>query len=121
MARPPGAPWDRRYAGDPRDTQRRGARRPAGCTDGVRVPIEPAARHFDATRRGVGIEVVYIEHGSAAEAAGIRAGDLITEIGAIDAPTAAEVRSAFASAQAGDILIVAITRGATHRVMGLQR
>ena len=69
----------------------------------------------------VGSEVVYVERGSRAEAAGIRAGDLITEIGAIDAPTAAEVRSAFASAQAGDILIVAITRGATHRVMGLQR
>jgi S1-C subfamily serine protease len=69
----------------------------------------------------VGIEIVYVERGSAAEAAGIRAGDLVTAIGAIDAPTAAQVRSAFASAQPGEILIVAITRGTTHRVMGLQR
>jgi S1-C subfamily serine protease len=69
----------------------------------------------------VGIEVVYVERESAAEAAGIRAGDLVTAIGAIDKPTAAQVRSAFAAAEPGDILIVAITRGSTHRVMGLQR
>jgi S1-C subfamily serine protease len=77
------------------------------------ISMRPVAR--------VGIEVVYVERGSAAEAAGIRAGDLVTAIGAIDAPTAAQVRSAFASAQPGGILIVAITRGTTHRVMGLQR
>jgi S1-C subfamily serine protease len=69
----------------------------------------------------LGVEVVHVEPGSAAAAADIRAGDLVTAVGAISAPTAGEVRSAFASAAPGDIVIVAVTRGATHHVMGLKR
>jgi hypothetical protein len=101
----------------------------SGAERDVRLGAQPASASPSNPRLGismrpvarVGIEVVYVERGSAAEAAGIRAADLVTAIGAIDAPTAAQVRSAFASAQPGAILIVAITRGTTHRVMGLQR
>jgi S1-C subfamily serine protease len=69
----------------------------------------------------VGAEVVYVSRDSAADIASIVAGDVITAIGSIDSPTPAEVQAAFASAPRGGMLIVAITRGAEHRIAALQR
>jgi S1-C subfamily serine protease len=69
----------------------------------------------------VGAEVMRVNRGSAGEAAGILAGDLITAIGSVTAPTPAQVRSAFASVEQGDLLIVAVRRGGAHRVMAIQR
>jgi membrane-associated protease RseP (regulator of RpoE activity) len=69
----------------------------------------------------VGAEIVHVGRDSAADAAGIMAGDVITAIGATDSPTPAEVQAAFASAPRGGMLIVAITRGAEHRITALQR
>ena len=69
----------------------------------------------------VGAEVVRVERGSAADAAGIEAGDVITVIGASIAPSAAQVESSFASARRGDFMIVALMRGPEHRVVALQR
>ena len=42
-------------------------------------------------------------------------------IGDIASPTAAQIRSAFAAVKRGDVVIAALTRGAEHRVVTLQR
>jgi S1-C subfamily serine protease len=69
----------------------------------------------------VGTEVTRVVHGSASDAAGIAAGDLITAIGNISAPTPAQIASAFEATDSGKLLIVAVTRSGVHRVMALQR
>jgi hypothetical protein len=69
----------------------------------------------------MGTEVTRVVHGSASEAAGIAAGDLITAIGNINAPTPAQIASAFEATDGGDLLVVAVRRDGVHRVMALQR
>jgi S1-C subfamily serine protease len=69
----------------------------------------------------VGAAVVRVEPGSAAEAAGVETGDVITAIGDAMAPSATQVETAFASTQRGALLVLALTRGAAHRVVALQR
>ncbi len=69
----------------------------------------------------IGVEIVHVERGSAADAAGIVAGDLITAVGDTSAPTPAQVRTGFASMDGGELVILALRRGATHRVVALQR
>jgi PDZ domain len=68
-----------------------------------------------------GTEVTRVVHGSAAEAAGIAAGDLITAIGNIRTPTPAQISSAFEALDSKGLLIVAVTRNGAHRVLALQR
>jgi hypothetical protein len=70
---------------------------------------------------GVGAAIVRVDPGSAAEAAGVEAGDVITTIGDTLAPSAEQVETAFASTRHGALLILAVTRGAAHRVVALQR
>jgi S1-C subfamily serine protease len=65
--------------------------------------------------------VTRVVRGSAAEAAGIVAGDVITAIGNITAPTPVQIASAFDAMDRGDSLIVAVRREGAHRVMALQR
>jgi len=69
----------------------------------------------------VGTEVTRVVYGSASEAAGIVTGDLITAIGSINAPTPAQIASAFEATESGKLVIVAVSRNGTHRVMALQR
>jgi S1-C subfamily serine protease len=69
----------------------------------------------------VGTEVIRVVPGSAADAAGIVAGDLVTMIGNVTAPTPARIASAFEAMNPGDLLIIAITRDGGHRVVALQR
>jgi len=69
----------------------------------------------------VGTEVTRVARGSAAETAGIAAGDLITLIGTVSAPTPSQIASAFDGVNRGDLLMVAVTRDGVHRVMALQR
>jgi hypothetical protein len=69
----------------------------------------------------VGTEVTRVVRGSASEAAGIVEGDLITAIGNINAPTPAQIASAFEAIDSGELLIVAVRRDGAHRVMALQR
>ena len=102
-----------------------------GAQQAVQLAVSPAAAPpgTSASRLGltmrtdarVGAEVTRVERGSAGDAAGIAAGDLVTAIGSIDAPTPAQVRSAFASLAPGDSVIVAVRRGGAHRVMAIQR
>jgi hypothetical protein len=69
----------------------------------------------------VGSEVVRVEPGSAAEAAGIVRGDIITVIGTAAQPTPARIRLAFASTEETTPLLVALTRGDSHHVTALAR
>jgi S1-C subfamily serine protease len=91
------------------------------------VANAPAAQPTDAslglTLRGrtkIGVEVVRVERGSGADRAGLAAGDVITQIGDLAAPTPSQVRSYIASAQ-GKRVIVAVTRGDAHFVTTLPR
>lgn len=68
---------------------------------------------------GIGAAVVRIEPGSAATAARLQEGDVITLAGTITSPTAAQIGSAFRTARAGEAIVLAITRGRTHLVVGL--
>jgi S1-C subfamily serine protease len=77
------------------------------------LEMRPAAR--------VGTEITRVARGSAAYAAGIAPGDFITAIGSVNAPSPARVASAFAAIERGELLMVAIRRNGTHRVMVLQR
>jgi hypothetical protein len=69
----------------------------------------------------VGTEVTRVVRGSASETAGIAAGDLVTAIGSMRAPTPAQISSAFEALESGELLLVAVDRGGTHRVLALQR
>jgi hypothetical protein len=71
--------------------------------------------------RGVGVEVVRVDRESVASKAGLQAGDLITRIADIEAPTPAQVRRAFASTPDGRPVLVAVTRGEIHRVTTLEK
>jgi PDZ domain len=90
----------------------------------VRAPSEENAAFLGLGMRRVaraGTEVTRVVRGSASEAAGIAAGDVITAIGDIQAPTPAQIASAFEALDNGDLVIVAVSRGGAHRVMALQR
>jgi S1-C subfamily serine protease len=68
---------------------------------------------------GVGTTVVRIDPRSAASAARLQEGDIITLVGHITAPTAAQIGDAFRSARTGEAIMLALTRGRTHLVVGL--
>jgi PDZ domain-containing protein len=101
---------------------RHGAQRTVQLT--IPPPPDQSTSTLGLTMRRVGrvgTEVMRVDPRSAADAAGILAGDLVTAIGSITAPTPAQVRSAFASMKQGDLLIVAVRRGGAHRVVAIQR
>jgi hypothetical protein len=68
---------------------------------------------------GVGTTVLRVDARSAAHAAQLREGDVITLAGEITAPTAKQIGDAFRSARTGEAIMLAITRGRTHLVVGL--
>jgi S1-C subfamily serine protease len=68
---------------------------------------------------GVGTTVVRIDPRSAASAARLQEGDIITLVGHTTAPTAAQISDAFRSTRTGEAIMLAITRGRTHLVVGL--
>jgi S1-C subfamily serine protease len=68
---------------------------------------------------GVGTTILRIDPGSVAAAARLQEGDIITLAGDITAPTAAQIGNAFRSARTGEAIMLAITRGRTHLVVGL--
>ena len=73
------------------------------------------------TVRAVGSRVVRVDPRSAAERAGVQAGDVITRAGDRPAPTPAQVRRLFDAAEEDGALVLAITRGTTHLVVALSR
>jgi hypothetical protein len=72
-------------------------------------------------RTGIGTEVVRVDQPSAADRAGISAGDLITLFGDVQAPTPARITRSFVSLRQGQRVLIAVTRGDAHRVMTLER
>lgn len=83
------------------------------------VPVAPARRVPGITARvaaGAGSEVTAVQPGSLAEAAGLRAGDVVTRIGSLTAPSPAQIRDAL-GATAGRPVLMAITRSGQHHLM----
>jgi S1-C subfamily serine protease len=70
--------------------------------------------------RRIGVEVIRVQAGSAAADAGIEAGDVLTRVGNIDAPSPTEVTKMFADASDGRPMLVALTRGGAHHVVAVR-
>jgi hypothetical protein len=73
------------------------------------------------SRTTIGAEVIRVERASAADRAGLTAGDVITLIAGFSAPTPAQVVRSFASLDQGQRVMVAVTRGDSHFVTTLER
>lgn len=87
-------------------------------------PDERRVRALGLTLRRIartGSEVLRVDPQSAAEAAGLQTGDVITLIGNLNAPTPAQVRRTFASMSQEQPLLLVMTRGSTHRVLTLEK
>lgn len=69
----------------------------------------------------IGSEVLRVEPRSAASAADLAPGDVITVIGDVQAPTPAAVQQAFRAASPGSYLLVGLQRGEQHLVIGLHK
>jgi serine protease Do len=67
----------------------------------------------------IGTEVVLVQPGSPADRAGVRRGDVVVSLDSIQAPDASRIERAFANAQTGQILLLAVRRDAEHRVIAL--
>jgi S1-C subfamily serine protease len=65
--------------------------------------------------------VLHVVPSTAAQRAGIEAGDVITLAGEIEMPSPGQVRGAYASSEAGHGVLLALTRGTTHKVVVLLR
>jgi hypothetical protein len=90
------------------------------------APVEspPVSRALGLTlrgRTGIGTVVARVERASAADRAGLAAGDIITRVADVHAPTPAQVTRAFASVREGQRVMVAVTRGDMHLVTTLER
>ena len=72
-------------------------------------------------RAGIGAEVVRVELSSAADRAGLSAGDMITLVGEVSAPSPAQIARSFATASQGQHVMLAVTRGDAHSVTTLER
>jgi PDZ domain len=86
------------------------------------LPAQGASRSLGLTLKwsaSVGSEVLSVDRGSAADAAGIVAGDVITSIGTVTMPAPAQIRRAYASAGDAESLLVAVTRGNDHALVAL--
>jgi hypothetical protein len=68
---------------------------------------------------GLGATVVRVEPRSAGSLARLQEGDIITFAGDITAPTATQIDDAFRTVRTGEAIMLAITRGRTHLVVGL--
>lgn len=87
-------------------------------------PSPPANPLLGLTLRArpkVGADVVRVDRASAADRAGLMAGDVITLIADVPAPSPAQVRRAFAATAEGQRVMIAITRGDAHFVTALER
>jgi hypothetical protein len=103
--------------------RRRGETREVGLVALAQV-VEPESRPLGLelrTRARLGAEVVRIDRGSAAERAGLAAGDLITLIADVAAPSSAQVLRSYTSLAPGEHVMVAVTRGNAHFVTTLER
>lgn len=91
------------------------------ATSAEAAPAAPPLGLTLRSRTGIGSEVIRVDRGSAADRAGMAAGDLITLIGEVHAPSPTQVTRAFAASADGPPVMVAITRGDTHFLTTLER
>jgi hypothetical protein len=90
----------------------------------IAVAAQPGNRSLGLALRGrgrIGAEVVRVEPGSAGDRAGLAAGDVITLVADVQAPTPAQVMRSFAALRDGQRVIVAVTRAGAHSVTTLER
>ena len=66
----------------------------------------------------VGVEVLHVVPRSAAAGAGIRAGDIITKAGSVDAPSSGQISRLFSE---NETLVFAVTRDQDHRVLAIEK
>jgi S1-C subfamily serine protease len=88
------------------------------------VPAPPALTGLGLTMRHrpkTGAEVVRVEPASVAARAGLEAGDVITVVGGVHAPTPAQVARSFASMPDDRPILVGVTRGDDHFVTTFER
>jgi hypothetical protein len=91
--------------------------------------IAPAPRDVPAVSLGLamrrrpsgGTEIMGVDRGAAGDRAGLRTGDVVTRLGDTVLPRPADIRGAFVNARAGQPLLVAVTRGATHWITTLEK
>ena len=69
----------------------------------------------------LGAAIVRVDRDSAAWDAGLQAGDVLTVVAGIEAPTAAQASRAFAAAAPGRPVVIAFTRADAHHVLALER
>lgn len=86
-------------------------------------PNPPVSPLLGLTLRAVtgGAEAVRVDRGSVADRASLAAGDVITQIADVPAPSPAQVLRAFNATKQGQRLLIAITRGEAHFVTALER
>jgi S1-C subfamily serine protease len=65
--------------------------------------------------------VLRVTPSTAADRSGVQGGDVITLAGEITAPAPDQVRAAYAAGREGGGVLMALTRGAIHRVVVLER
>jgi S1-C subfamily serine protease len=86
--------------------------------------VEPPLTSLGATLRvrpGIGAEVIRVEAAAAASRAGLAAGDVITRVADLRAPTPGQVARSYAALGAGQRLLIAVTRGSRHFVTTVDR
>jgi S1-C subfamily serine protease len=84
----------------------------------------PASRSLGLTlrtRTKIGVEVVRVEQGSAAERAALAAGDIITLVAGAPGPTPEQVIRSYTSLGPSERVMIAVTRGDAHFVTTLER
>ena len=86
---------------------------PAGDTRPLGLTLRSVPR--------VGAAVTRVEPGSAADRAGFDAGDILTVVGGVEIPTAAQAMRVLAAAPHDRPIVIAFTRGEKHRVVAIER
>lgn len=99
--------------------------RPSRGSDTASAATRPAgAATLGLTLRavaGAGAEVVRTQSGSVADAAGLRAGDLVVSLGANRAPSPGDITGAFEALNRGGVLYLSIERDGQPRLVALTR
>jgi hypothetical protein len=85
------------------------------------APVMPSLGLIMRSIPGTGAAVTRVDPGSVGERAGIHAGDVITRLAEIDAPTAGEIRRTFNASAQGQALLLALTRDGAHRITALEK
>jgi hypothetical protein len=69
----------------------------------------------------VGVRVESVANASAGHRAGLRAGDVLTRVADVEAPTEAQAQRAFQAATTDRPVLIGVTRGDTHFVLAMER